>query len=97
MGHSAEPTVIVTGALSSVGLHAAKSLAERGWHVVMACRNPAKVASVAASVGMVPGRFTIMALDLGSQQNMCALVANFRSTALPLHALDSSDMVEMPR
>ena len=41
------PTVIITGASSGVGLHAAKSLAARGWFVVMACRDLKKAAAVA--------------------------------------------------
>jgi NAD(P)-dependent dehydrogenase (short-subunit alcohol dehydrogenase family) len=38
------PTVIVTGASSGVGLHAAKSLCDQGWFVVMACRDLAMAA-----------------------------------------------------
>ncbi|MFN4848514.1 MAG: protochlorophyllide oxidoreductase, partial [Microcystis sp.] len=34
-----KPTVIITGTTSGVGLYAAKSLAQRGWFVVMACRD----------------------------------------------------------
>ena len=33
------PTAIVTGASSGVGLHATRALTDRGWHVVMACRD----------------------------------------------------------
>ena len=43
------PTVIVTGASSGVGLHAAKSLHDRGWFVLMACRALAKASDAARS------------------------------------------------
>jgi protochlorophyllide reductase len=65
MGHAAEPTVIVTGASSGVGLYAAKSLADRGCHVVMAWRNPARAASAASSVGIAPDRYTATDHKLG--------------------------------
>jgi len=48
------PTVIMTGASSGVGLHATKALVDRGWHVVMACRDLVKAEAAAASLG-IPG------------------------------------------
>jgi NADPH:quinone reductase-like Zn-dependent oxidoreductase len=47
-------TVIITGASSGVGLHAAHSLAERAWFVVVACRDPAKAARLAQQAGIAP-------------------------------------------
>jgi NAD(P)-dependent dehydrogenase (short-subunit alcohol dehydrogenase family) len=44
------PTAIVTGASSGVGLYAAKSLADRGWFVVMACRDLDKAAQGGHSI-----------------------------------------------
>jgi len=37
-----KPSVIGTGASSGVGLYATKALVDRGWRVVMACRDLAK-------------------------------------------------------
>jgi len=42
MAQQEAPTVVVTGASSGVGLHATKALVDRGWHVVMACRDLVK-------------------------------------------------------
>ena len=47
-----QPTAIITGASSGVGLWAAKSLADRGWLVIMACRDLAKAEAAAAEVGI---------------------------------------------
>ena len=58
--------VIITGASSGGGLYAAKSLANRGWHVIMACRNLPKTEQVAREVGIAPESRTIIKLDLAS-------------------------------
>jgi protochlorophyllide reductase len=47
-------TALITGASSGVGLWAAKALASRGWHVIMACRDLAKAEAAAAQVGIDP-------------------------------------------
>lgn len=43
MEQDQKPTVVITGASSGVGLHAANALAKKGWYVVMACRNFEKI------------------------------------------------------
>ena len=56
-------TVIVTGATGGVGLAAARAFAAAGAHVVLAVRNLAKGAAVAAGV---PGDTEVRQLDLAS-------------------------------
>jgi len=90
------PTVIVTGASSGVGLHATKALVDRGWHVVMACRDLAKAGAAAASLGMPSAGVTRLHIDLGSQASVRGFVNAFRATGLPLHALVCNAAVYLP-
>ncbi|MBW4665905.1 MAG: protochlorophyllide reductase [Cyanomargarita calcarea GSE-NOS-MK-12-04C] len=89
-------TVIITGASSGVGLYAAKALAQRGWHVVMACRDLAKTEKVAQSVGMPQDSYTIMHLDLASLENVRQFVKNFRESGKSLDALVCNAAIYMP-
>ena len=91
------PLVIVTGASSGVGLHAASALAARGWFVVMACRDLDKAARAAAALGIAPERHALLAIDLGSQASVRAFVASFRALGRPLHALVNNAAVYLPR
>ncbi|MDP5016669.1 MAG: SDR family NAD(P)-dependent oxidoreductase, partial [Dolichospermum sp.] len=52
MEQNRKSTAIITGASSGVGLQAAKALADKGWHVIMACRDLIKAEKAAQSVGM---------------------------------------------
>ncbi len=90
------PTVIVTGASSGVGLHATKALVDRGWHVVMACRDLVKAGAAAAGLGISPARVTRLHIDLGSQASVRGFVDAFRATGLPLHALVCNAAVYLP-
>jgi len=90
------PTVIVTGASSGVGLHATKAVVNRGWHVVMACRDLAKAGAAAASLGIPPAGVTRLHIDLGSQASVRGFVDAFRATGLPLHALVCNAAVYLP-
>ena len=91
-----QKTVIVTGASSGVGLNAAKALADRGWHVVMACRNVEKAQRVAKEIGMVSDRYSIIHLDLGSLASVRQFVSDFRATGRSLEALVGNAAVYYP-
>lgn len=91
------PTAIVTGASSGVGLYATKALIDRGWHVVMACRDLAKASRVAGSLGLNPALFTVSHLDLGVQDSVRAFVAEFLASGRDLDALVNNAAVYKPR
>ena len=63
-----QPTV--TGASSGVGLYASKALADRGWHVIMACRDLEKARRAVETHSINPERITLQHIDLGSQQSV---------------------------
>jgi protochlorophyllide reductase len=90
-------TAVVTGASSGVGLYAALALAQRGWHVVMACRDLEKAKNAAAAVGLKPGQFTPMLIDLGSQASVRNFVAAFRASGKTLDSLVCNAAVYLPR
>jgi protochlorophyllide reductase len=91
------PVVIITGASSGVGLWAAKALADRGWHVVMACRDLPKAEAAARETGIPEASRTLLHIDLGSLQSVRDFVAAFRATGLPLDAMVLNAAVYLPR
>ena len=91
-----QQTVIITGASSGVGLYAAKAMATRGWHVVMACRDLPKTAAAAQSVGMSQDSYSIIHIDLGSLESVRKFVEDFRATGKSLDALVCNAAVYLP-
>jgi len=91
-----QPTVIVTGASSGVGLYATKALAKRGWHVVMACRNLEKAENAARQVGLQPDQYTVMHLDLGSLNSVRRFVDDFRASSRSLNSIVCNAAVYLP-
>jgi protochlorophyllide reductase len=89
-------TVVITGASSGVGLQAARALSQRGWHVVMACRDIPKTEKAAQSVGMSSGSYTIMHIDLGSLESVRQFVRDFRASGKSLDALVCNAAIYMP-
>jgi protochlorophyllide reductase len=89
-------TVVITGASSGVGLQAARALSQRGWHVVMACRDIPKTEKAAQSVGMSSGSYTIMHIDLGSLESVRQFVRDFRTSGKSLDALVCNAAIYMP-
>jgi protochlorophyllide reductase len=93
----ASRVVIITGASSGVGLWSAKALADRGWHVVMACRDIAKAEAAAAEVSIPAASRTLLHIDLGSMASVRGFVDAFHSLGLPLDALLLNAAVYLPR
>jgi protochlorophyllide reductase len=91
-----QQTVVITGASSGVGLYAAKALAQRGWHVVMACRDLAKTKQAAQALGMPPDNYSILHIDLGSLESVRKFVQDFRATGKSLDALVCNAAVYLP-
>lgn len=91
-----QATVIVTGASSGVGLHATRALVDRGWHVVMACRDLAKARAAAAALDIDSDSVSLEPIDLGSQANVRDFAARIAAGGLPLHALVCNAAVYLP-
>ncbi|KAB8316458.1 protochlorophyllide reductase [Tolypothrix campylonemoides VB511288] len=89
-------TVVITGASSGVGLYAAKALSQRGWHVVMACRDLAKAEKAAQTVGMPQDSYTLMHIDLASLESVRQFVKDFRASGKSLDALVCNAAIYMP-
>eukprot|EP00435_Cladocopium_sp_Y103_P000272 s4626_g1.t1 len=72
---SAKPLAIVTGANTGIGFHTAESLAERGFHVILACRSLERGAdALAAAQGK--GSAELRRLDLSSFASVQAFAAD---------------------
>ncbi len=96
MQQDRKPVVIVTGTSSGVGLHAARALVDRGWHVVMACRDLAKARDAACSLDISPDSVSLEQVDLGSQASVRDFAARFKASRRPLHALVCNAAVYLP-
>ncbi len=91
-----QKTVIVTGASSGVGLNAAKSLADRGWHVIMACRNLEKTNQAATELNIPTENYSVIKLDLASLTSVKKFVDDFRATGKRLDSLVCNAAVYLP-
>ncbi|MGD1861083.1 MAG: protochlorophyllide reductase [Leptolyngbyaceae cyanobacterium] len=91
-----QPTVIVTGASSGIGLNATKALVQRGWHVIMACRNLEKAENAARALDVSTHSYTTLQLDLASLESVRSFVGAFRDTGKTLNALVCNAAVYLP-
>ncbi len=91
-----QPTVIITGASSGVGLNAAKTLVDRGWHVIMACRNLEKAQQAALAIGMAADSYSLIHLDLASLASVRQFVKDFRASGRSLQSLVCNAAVYYP-
>ncbi len=91
------PLCIVTGASSGVGLHATRALIDKGWHVIMACRDLEKSAIAAKSLSLPSDKYEIMHLDLGSLDSVRTFHAAFRAQNRALDALVCNAATYLPQ
>ena len=89
-------TAIVTGASSGVGLHAAKALCDRGWRVVMACRDLDKTARAIAEHALPDDQIDVLHIDLSSLASVRAFIKNFRGLGVRLDALVCNAAIYRP-
>jgi len=87
---------MITGSSSGVGLYATKALTDRGWHVVMACRDTAKARAAASELGIAQSAVTHLQVDLGDLESVRRLVNAFKSSGLRLDALVCNAAVYLP-
>jgi protochlorophyllide reductase len=97
MAQDQKPTVIITGTSSGVGLYATKALVNRGWHVVMGNRNPAKAEAALKALGVSPDNYTSLKVDLGDLDSVRQFVNDFRAIGRPLNVLLCNAAVYLPR
>ncbi|MBD2517284.1 protochlorophyllide reductase [Nostoc sp. FACHB-973] len=96
MAQDRKSTVVITGASSGVGLYAAKALAQRGWYVVLACRDLAKAQKAAQAVDIPYNSYTSIHIDLGSLESVRQFVKNFRASGNSIDALVCNAAIYMP-
>jgi protochlorophyllide reductase len=90
-------TALVTGASSGVGLFATKALVDRGWHVVMACRDLDKARRAQAALAIPDQAVTHLQVDMGDLDSVRHLVESFHATGRRLDALVINAAVYLPR
>ena len=90
-------TALITGASSGVGLFATKALVDRGWHVVMACRDGEKARRAQAALAIPDSAVTHLMVDLADLDSVRSLVEAFRACGRPLDALVCNAAVYLPR
>jgi protochlorophyllide reductase len=96
MAQDYKPTAVITGASSGVGLYTAKALVNKGWHVVMACRDLRKAGEAAQAVGLAQGTYTLMNLDLGDLESVHRFAREFSASGRSLKALLCNAAIYMP-
>ena len=85
----ANKTFIVTGANTGIGKVTAKQLAQRGAHVVLACRSKDKAAPVLAEIQRDTGTTTAeyVQLDLGELASVRACAEAIAARGIAIHGL----------
>ncbi len=92
-----KPLCVVTGASSGVGLHTTRALIDKGWHVIMACRDVEKAATAASGLDLPMDQFEVMHVDLGSLDSVRSFHGAFRAQDRALDALVCNAATYLPQ
>src|SRR5436853_4211319 len=84
---NAERVALVTGSNRGIGLEAARQLARRGFHAVIASRDEAKGRTAAESIRAGGGKATFLPLDVSSSESIQTAVRQFEGIADRLDVL----------
>jgi NAD(P)-dependent dehydrogenase (short-subunit alcohol dehydrogenase family) len=98
LGDQTGRVAIVTGANSGIGFETARVLAEKGAHVVMACRNLDKANPKAAEirVALPDASLEVMALDLSDLSSVRSFAEAFRAKHSRLDLLINNAGIMVP-
>ncbi len=90
--------IVITGANSGIGYRAAHVLAEKGAHVVMACRDAKRGAAAVAAIrrDMSDADVALAVLDLASLASVQRFADDFLAQGRPLHVLINNAGVMTP-
>lgn len=97
MSRSDSPLAIVTGASSGVGLHTTRALIDKGWHVIMACRDLGKADGAAKSLNLPEVSYELTHLDLSDLSSVRMFHAAFRAQGRVLDALVCNAATYLPQ
>ncbi len=87
MSEKNERVAIVTGSNRGIGLEAARQLAQRGFHVIIAARDEVKGRQIAEGIRAAGGKATFLALDVSRSDSIHQAARQFSDTANHLDVL----------
>lgn len=90
-------TAVVTGASGGIGLETSRALAERGYRVVMLCRNPRKADDARAEIlSTVPaGTLDVVLADLSNMEQVRAAAAEIEERCERLDVLVNNAGIQL--
>ena len=93
-------TAVVTGGNSGIGFEAARQMARKGAHVILACRDAGRAAEAVQQIRTLQPSSSLeaMALDLASLESVHRFARDFAAKGIPLDVLcNNAGVMAIPR